>query len=332
VLQSFPQPRPTTNPYLTQLARALPPPVEVRCFSWRAALAGRYDVLHVHWPENLLRSPRRSRALARRAAVALLLVVLRARRVAVVRTVHNLEPHEPPSAVERALLGALDRATTLRVRLNAATPVTDPTRSRTIPHGHYRDWYAAQPVPASIPGRLVSIGLIRPYKGVEALTEAFTRLTDDEVPGLTLHVVGRPTTAALRDHVLSAAAGDPRITPVLDHVADDVLAAEVGQAELVVLPYTHLHNSGALLLALSLGRPVLVPAGATTAALAEEVGPGWVHTYDGPFDARVLAGALERVRSGPRAPRPDLSGRDWPAVGRLHAAAYAEAVRLRRTG
>ena len=45
VLQSFPAPRPTTNPYIVMLARSLAatPGLAVRTFTWRTALAGRYD-------------------------------------------------------------------------------------------------------------------------------------------------------------------------------------------------------------------------------------------------------------------------------------------------
>src|SRR3954462_15609232 len=112
VLQSVPRPRSTTNPYLVQLVRALPDDVRIEYFSWRRALAGRYDVLHLHWPEVLLRSPSRARAVARRAATTLLLGVLRARRIAVVRTLHNPQPHDQPPLLDRAVLRGLDRSTT----------------------------------------------------------------------------------------------------------------------------------------------------------------------------------------------------------------------------
>src|SRR5512133_243581 len=121
VLQSFPRPRSTTNPYLVQLVRALPDDVRIEYFSWRRALAGRYDVIHLHWPEALLRSPSRVKALALTAAGTLLIGVLRARRIAVVRTLHNPRPHEPSPPLARAVLRGLDRATTRWLRLHPFT-------------------------------------------------------------------------------------------------------------------------------------------------------------------------------------------------------------------
>ena len=68
---------------------------------------------------------------------------------------------------------------------------------------------------------------------------------------------------------------------------------EVSESELVVLPYHQMHNSGSVLAALSLDRSVLVPDSEFNRSLAEEVGPGWVVTYDGDLTAESI---LQRPR------------------------------------
>ena len=166
VLQSFRSPGPQTNPYLVQLRQSTSAQVRVVCFSWRAALLGRYDVFHVHWPEVLLRGSSPGRTAGRQALFLVLLVRLAWQRVAVVRTVHNLAPHEAAAPSERVLQWLLDRSTTLWVRLNDSTALP-PGAVRTIPHGHYRDWFSGFPRPGPTPGRLLHFGLLRPYKGVE---------------------------------------------------------------------------------------------------------------------------------------------------------------------
>lgn len=108
---------------------------------------------------------------------------------------------------------------------------------------------------------------------------------------------------------------------------DPTLAREIGQAELVVLPFRRLFNSGSLLLALSLERPVLVPRNEASLALAREVGPGWVHLYDGELQSQTLAWALDQVRSIPRAAAPDFSRREWRDAGLRHYQAYLAALR-----
>jgi beta-1,4-mannosyltransferase len=322
VLQSVRAPSATTNPYVVQLVRSMPPDVEAVWFTWRRALLESFDVLHLHWPDVLLAKPSRPGRLLARVRVALLVLRLALLRTPVVRTAHNLVPHERQGRTDRALLGALDRLTRHWIVLNAATPAPE-RRSTLVLHGDYRSWFAAAAEEERLPRRLLYFGLVRPYKGVPELLSAFAALPDEVA---TLHVLGQPSTPGLRQEVEQAAAGDPRVTVRLRHVDDDELACAVQQAQLVVLPYRELHNSGALLLALSFGRPVLVPENPVTLALGDEVGPGWVRTYSGPLTPGVLASAL-RATDGPPGGGPDLSRRAWPELGRQHAAVYWRVLR-----
>lgn len=329
VLLSVRGPSATTNPYVVQLARSAPPGVSVSFMTWRRALLGRYDVLHVHWPEVLVRrAGRPARALAR-LRTAVLLARLATTRTPVVRTLHNVGAHERGDGVERLLLAGLDRLTTHWVRLTPLTPVprgAAPERAVVVPHGHYRDWYAGHDVPPAEPGRVLHFGILRPYKGVEQLLDAFSRVDDAEAR---LVVVGRADDAGVGAEVQRRAAADPRVRVRLQHVDDAELAREVGAASLVVLPYRQLHNSGALLLALSLGRPVLVPRTPTTVELAAEVGEGWVLLHDGDVGPQDLARGLAAAVAGRGGPGPDLSARDWRAAGLAHAEVYREALRRR---
>ena len=322
VLQSTGKPDDTTNPYLEQLLSALPESVEVRYFSVRDALFSRYDLFHVHWPEYLLRHRTPLTTLAKQACMFMLLLRLWLTRVPVVRTLHNLRPHEQGGIAERLLLRWLDSLTTRRISINAAQHDTDPATD-IILHGHYRDWFAERKVPSSVSGRLLCFGLIRPYKGVETLIEAFHKLPDGSA---TLRIVGRPVGPAMRQVVEDACAADARTSARLEYVGDEVLAKEIGEAQCVVLPYRDMQNSGALLLALSLARPVLVPRSDANVALATEVGDEWVRLYDGALSADILAEALHVLGEPRRQPVPDLSRRDWPRLGMQHHATYVAAL------
>lgn len=313
------------NPYVKQVVAAVSPYADVAWFSWRTALFGRYDVLHVHWPEFLLRAPERSRGLQYALFLALIARIALLRRP-VVRTLHNLEPHEGASRVERFLLELLDRRTRMWIRLNPVS-AERPPQTATILHGHYRDWFARFAVPDSVPGRLLYFGLIRPYKGVEALLDGFLGLDPELAPEAALRIVGHASTEDLRRRIIDACNADPRVGALLSYVGDATLAAEIGQAELVVLPFRRMLNSGSLLLALSLNRPVLVPRNEANEALAEEVGAGWVYMYDGELDGDVLLGALWQVRNVPRPPMPDFSRREWADAGDRHYRAYLAAIR-----
>lgn len=333
VLQSFRTGQGTTNPYLVQLSTQLGPETEVLGFTWRRALAVSYDVFHVHWPESLLPGSSSLGSQVRRMLFRALLLRLWARRhrTAVVRTLHDAHSHRAGSRIDRALMARLDRRTALWIRLNPATPVPDGAVARTIEHGDYRHWFDAAGNGSSVPGRLLYTGLIRPYKGVPDLVQAFTALPAGPDGGaVSLRVVGTPTSTDIGAEVLLAALADDRVSVSLGHLSDAELAAEVAQAELVVLPYNDLYGSEASVLALSLARPILVPANAATRALRAEVGPGWVFTYTGALTARILNRALDDCRKerAHRAERPDLSARAWPLIAAKHRAAYATALRL----
>lgn len=331
VLQSFPEPRPTTNPYLVQLLASLPDDVDVLTFSWRNALVARWDVFHVHWPEILVRGRTRPRAVVRQMLSLLLLARIRLTRRALVRTMHNLRPHEPPPRPARWILALFDRWTTQTIDLTTVTVGALDGPATVIPHGDYTGWFAGHDPVDQVPGRMVFVGIIRPYKRVPDLLAAFSAMRD---PDLSLRVVGRPGTPDLAAQIRAAAAGDGRIELALGHADDRQLVDEVTGAEVVVLPYRDMVNSGAALLALSLNRPVIVPESATTIELAREVGPGWVVMVGSDLTAQTLADALGRLRAqaGSRTAKPDLERRGWSRIGAQHAQVYRAALAQARVG
>lgn len=297
--------------------------IETLFFSWPRALLGSYDVLHVHWPESLVRHRTVAGTLVKRLLMRAVLLRLAVRGTPLVRTVHNEEPHEPGGRGERRVLAAIDRRTALRVVLNPATRVPPGARSVEIPHGHFRGRFHVDPAWASRPGRLLQMGRIRPYKGTEHLLDVFSAVPD---PDLSLRIVGNPLDAAIAGVVRRAAETDPRVTHRLEFVDDADLVREVRAAELVVLAYTTFHNSGVALLALSLDRPVLMPRSDSSEALRREVGAGWVLLYDGALTGADVERAVSAIRSGRRTAAPDLTDRDWDLVGRRHLAAYLTAL------
>ncbi|MFM9919176.1 glycosyl transferase [Lacisediminihabitans sp. H27-G8] len=331
VLQSFPSPRPTTNPYLVMLADALrqSPGVSVLNFDWKTALTGRYDLYHSHWPEILARGSSPAKSLARQALTVLFYLRLRATRTPVVRTMHNVERPDGLTRREVILLDWFDRLTTLRIRLNESTTVEAGQPVETIPHGHYREWYRDRDRSSVVPGQFGYVGLIRRYKGVESLIGAFRQLDDR---ALSLRVGGKPSTVDLAESVEGLARGDERIALHLQFLSDQELVDVVTSSEMVVLPYLFMHNSGGTLAALSLDRPVIVPDNAVNVDLAAEVGEGWVHRYSGELTGEVLGSALAAARTRPSSAHPDLSARDWTDAGRAHVAAYRRAAVLASEG
>lgn len=326
VLQSFIEPHERTNPYSVQLLASFPPDVHAECFTWGRALRGRYDVLHVHWPEVKVRGATAPRSVVRATLFLLVLVRVRLGRRGLVRTLHDATPHEPPTTLQRWIIDLSERWADVWVVLNNSTPTPHPAPTFVAPLGHSLD--LVEPADAAPRrGRLLHFGLIRRYKGVESLVRAVRDCPD---PELELRIIGAVQDDDLRHELRLAAHGDPRITAIDDYVPDDRLRSEIAESELVVLPFTRITNSSSLLLALSLGRPVLAPAAPSIVEVADEVGPGWVHTYDGDLRTEHIAAALAAHRTAPPAAPPDLNRRDWLQIGQVHADAYREARSIAR--
>lgn len=327
VQQSFPDPRPTTNPYIVMLRDSLDrlDGVEVHTFTWKRALLGRYDVFHVHWPEILVSGSSPVKALLRQVLTTLLIIRWKVTRTPVIRTQHNLKRPDGISRREHALLGLIERSTTFTISLNPTTEVATGAASAVIAHGHYRDWFAATPHAMSRPGELAFFGLVRRYKGLDRLLTCFR-----EVPGdRSLTIAGRPSSEALADGLREQAADDHRVDLHLEFLSDEELVRTVTTAELIVLPYREMHNSGGVLTALSLNRPVLVPANDVNQLLSDEVGPGWIYQYEGDLSTASLMETLDRIGRDIRADQPDLSRRGWDIAGTAHLDAYRRALRIK---
>jgi beta-1,4-mannosyltransferase len=321
VLLSVRRPGTRDNPYTTLLVDALRKQagVEVEYFTWKRAIIGSYDVLHIQWPESLLRGRNALRRVAALIFCTILLVRLRVFRTPVVRTAHNLVPHERGSLIERRFLERLDASTSMWITLNAHTPVPRGASRALIPHGHYRDWYTASPR-SERDRNVLYFGLIRSYKGVDQLLHAFSEIS---APSFRLRVLGMPSSddegARLAAHIQAAADVDS----TLEHIPDDELAEAISDSELVVLPYRNLHNSGSALLALSLNTPVLVPANDVTRDLQEEFGADHVHLFTGELTGHSLFEAFSRAhdRGGRQAVLP-MDGRNWDVIAAAHAQVY----------
>jgi beta-1,4-mannosyltransferase len=302
--------------YGSLISASSPPGVVDMFFTWRIALSGSYDVLHIHWPEALLRDNRPSKQLLKRILTIALLVRTRTKRIPIVRTAHNLVPHERGGAVEAGLLQAIERATSAFISLNDETGVPARDLNVVIPHVSYIAAYSQHAKFASQPGKVLYFGMIRPYKGVERLISEFRSIPDADIA---LRLVGKAT-PELAEAITRSAAEDKRISHDLRFVGDEQLIQEISSSDLVVLPYRQMHNSGALLAALSLERRVLVPANPVNHALGEEVGAGWVHFFEGELNSESILAAL----SGPNPEQPpNLGSRSRERVGSELARLYS---------
>lgn len=322
----------TVPSYIQQIIDHSPTYVVHKTLSVRDVLLQNYDVFHIHWPEIMIRGKSRLQTWVRKLAFLVMLSILYLRKTPVVRTIHNVKPHESTTRLERLLLSLLDKRTSTYVVLNHATPTPGTKESAYIPHPHYKASYTAPSSSMPKPGRLLFFGFIRPYKGVETLINAFKATSD---PSLSLHVLGRPYDSHIESTIKSLALGDERIYCRLDYIPEEDVIEAFGQAELVVLPYQDADsNSGVTLLALSLNRPVLARASLVNEQLAEEVGRQWLIQFEGELDAASLSNAAHiasTLLSSPNHQQANLDARDPRRVSAQYASVYAKALKANST-
>ena len=218
-------------------------------------------------------------------------------------TAHYILPPRPSrrqAASARRVFGAMDAVVAhsehSAARLRDEVGL-DPAQVRVIPHGAF-DYLTRLPEEKPLPGELegaegvviLSFGLIRPYKGVENLLEAFRRVAAAVPEEAELWIVGNPRmdVEPLREQA-AAAAGRVRI--LTRFVEDAEIPAIFRRADLVVLPYLDAEHSGVLYTGLAFGKPMVLTAVGGFPEVAETGAARLVP----PGDDAALAAALEEL-------------------------------------
>lgn len=317
-----------TNPFVTMMIGSLPDRVESDYFSWGRAFLGHYDVIHFQWPEKLVSADSKSKAAMKRLLMRLVIARARRTRTAIVVTVHNLAAHEGMDKAGGRVLDRLNAATSRWVLLNGSADLPLPAeRCVMIPHGHYRSTINNRVFPSPHPETLLYFGLIRRYKNTTLLVQSYT---ESELPlaGVALRVVGKPYDDVRAREIEDAiAASEVPIESTIEALPEDALHDAIRSAGLVVLPYESMYNSGAVLLALSLDRPVLVPNTSATREMQAEFGADWIVLFDGPLDAGKLASGYREYEAGHATRSPlAMTARDWDRLGERYLEVYEAAV------
>ena len=253
--------------------------------------------------------------------------LLRAFRPPLVLTAHDVLPREPRAgqlAAQRRLYERVDAVVVHshhgRGRLVGELGVPE-AKVHVIPHGVLRP-AGTRPLPdelGAVRGPVVLLfGLMRPYKGIDVALAAWRGIT-----GAELWIVGqsRMATAPLR------AMAPPGVRFVERFIGEDEAGAFFARADLVVLPYREIDQSGVLFTALGAGRAVL----ASAVGGFPEVAAAGAAELVAPNDPAALHAALVRLIGDPVARERLAAGARraaderyrWPAIARRHLELYA---------
>ena len=233
-------------------------------------------------------------------------------------------------ARERALLRRMDAviihtesgARTLRERIGL-----DPELVHVVPHGAF-DYLTRLPEEKPLPPELAEVegpvvlffGLLRPYKGIDVLLEAFR-----ELDGAELWIVGMPRMPLEPLRELAARCrATVRFVPRF--VTDPEIPAFFRRADVVVLPHREIEQSGVLYTALAFGKPMVASAVGGFTDVGDAGGAALVPAGDPGALAAELRRLLgdEEARGALAASAAELARRDysWDSIAERTLAIY----------
>jgi beta-1,4-mannosyltransferase len=349
LVASFPEPI-ARNPYQTLLYRHLASlgfelvPAARLHLRWLWSNRRRVGTLHFHWPQGYYRydhvSPpwRSVLTWARFILFGIRILAARLLRYRIVWTVHQVYPHESESrSLDRAAAVVLARLSHCLVCHDEATADSIGRelgsvegKTTVIPHGSYVGVYSAgrpRHVVRSELGiagdRLVflSFGQVRRYKELGFLIAAFERAA---LPQAILLVAGLPLDGDEARVLAAAAATRSNVRTLLDYVPDDRVAELFRASDVAVVARGDGGTSGALILALSMGVPVVAASAAGYEALTGDGVAGW-HFEPGSADSlcaaiRAAAADPEERAAKARAALVRAGRLGWPEIAACTAA------------
>jgi glycosyltransferase involved in cell wall biosynthesis len=294
--------------------------------------SGIATVLHLHWLDRVLRDADSEADAAVRARAMLdRLDALRAAGGHVVWTVHNELPRGARFEDQEARLAGevARRADAIHVMAARTAELVAPRyalpadRILHVPHPNYDGVYPDHLSRLDARHALglhrddlvfLSLGAIQRYKGLAELLDAWTEL--GSARGRLL-VAGIAADDPETSRAIGRAQADPTVAVRTRKLFSQEMQLYLRSADVAVLPYRGALNSGAMMLALTFGLPVVVPAGT---GLADFVEPSFSIVYGGPAGpslsqalAEAAALANDSARAAARGAVADLGPREISA-------------------
>jgi glycosyltransferase involved in cell wall biosynthesis len=235
-----------------------------------------YELVHLHWILPYVKGKKQWIKAFYAIKFLLDIALIKLFGVKVVWTIHNRVNHESAFPqlewwVRRNVARLADRIilhNQATLELIAQEYQFSPQKASVILHGHYRDVYhpsidtflARKELGLPLDGQIfLNLGLLRPYKGIEALLNVWIE-HQEKFNGHTLLIAGKASEAyatTLRQRIKDSGVNGIILIP--EFIEDNRIHLFFSAASIVVLPYQNILNSGSLILAMSYGLPIIAP-------------------------------------------------------------------------
>lgn len=271
---------------------------EVIPYSFGGAFISRFDVFHVHWPDAIVFPAPRWRVLVKFVLFTSFLVITHLRGKPIVWTAHNMGSHEGRFPILEKLLWRLFFSVVDHI-IHYCPQGIDALREwrggdldvpqSVIAHPNFRCLYPDLPSRTLARSRLglpenekiyLTFGMLRRYKGIEALVEGFKAWTEQD--DARLIIAGEATAGDGLDQILEdAAASDRRMILHRGFIDDATLVDLIRACDIVVIPTAKVLNSGVANMALAFDRPILAYPFGCIVDYRNRLGESWVVFING---------------------------------------------------
>lgn len=230
------------------------------------------DILHVHWPRPYLKTDSRFMAIIKSTYFICQLFLLKALGIKIVWTVHNITDHEGKFKKLNTLFYRILARSCDKLIIHCPSIKTEikklykDARATVIPHGNYiyqykntiTDSEARTVLNLNMDDTIfLYFGQVRPYKGISELITTFKILNCRQTK---LLIVGKPLDNKIKSDIKNSCKDNRNIIDILEYIPDDDIQLYMNAADIVVLPYKDVLTSGAAILAMSFGKPIIAPS------------------------------------------------------------------------
>lgn len=272
-------------------------------------------IFHIHWPDNILRNRQVVTTCVRVFLFMLLTIIISVKGRPLIWTAHNLQSHERyHPRLERLFwwwfLRKLDaiifHSKSLRRQFVLKYPYAHGLPSRIIPLSMFHNMYPRKPrynirKNLSIPKAAklcLFLGQIREYKNLPCLVACFRQLP----PYYHLVIAGKCEDRFLLENIKTLIDKDERIHLFPHFINNQNVSSFFSAADLAVLPFSSVSNSGSALLALSFSVPVLIPKIPQFKELQKEFGSKWVYLFKSFTPSCIMRATKSRSRTRIKVP------------------------------
>jgi beta-1,4-mannosyltransferase len=229
-------------------------------------------IMHLHWQHPFLITKSRFGTIVKSLIFLSQILFIKSLGIKIFWTVHNLKNHDNrheqleiffSSVLARYVHAIIVHCDAAKKNVERMYKISK-NKIIVIPQESYKNAYKNYISKEGARDRLkfsagdfifLFLGLIRPYKGLVELVDSFKRMDGDAK----LVIAGRPRDERLVDILKKKAEGNSNIRLIFQFIPEDEVQVYMNAADVVILPYRDVLNSGTAILGMSFGKPVIAP-------------------------------------------------------------------------